>query len=79
VTEDAVVDSPLLTGWLRRSECFCGLPFLSGYISYTHGFSLCRLEHAQKVLDSMGKLHAAGLMLNRREHLINKHPEMDYK
>ncbi len=41
--------------------------------------SLCRLEHAQKVLESMGKLHAAGLVLNRREHLIDKHPEMDYK
>jgi hypothetical protein len=48
-------------------------------LSYTHGFSLCRLEHAQKVLDSMGKLHAAGLVFNRREHLIDKHPEMDYK
>ncbi len=69
MTEDAVVDSPLLTGWLRRSEC----------LSYTQGFSLCRLEHAQKVLESMGKLHAAGLVLNKREHLIDKHPEMNYK
>jgi hypothetical protein len=48
-------------------------------LSYTHGFSLCRLEHAQKVLESMGKLHAAGLVLNKREHLIDKHPEMNYK